>query len=793
MNYSKMATLLLASASMITVAAAAQDQTDAAAQADQEDQANTTRTLDKIVVSAEKREKSLQDTPLAVTAVDQQELEDRGVTEISELGSIAPNVTYSQSSGTTSDVSIYIRGLGQPDPILSSDSPVGLYIDGVNVARTTGASFELVDLERVEVLRGPQGTLFGRNTVGGAVSLITKGPAEEFGGTAQIGFGNLGYQFLRTTLDTGRLGDSGLAFKASYVHRERNGFFDDLNQPDERDGGSYKTDAFRIAASYDQGGPFTARYAYDFSDKSSVGNGYQLGGVSPALEAFLAQSPLVGGETANFSTDFLPNFRSDVSPLEEETQGHNLTLNYQFNDNITLRSITGYRKTDAESDGNDLDGTSGLRGFFVSPAIFVGVFQPLGFQDYDLLGGPDTIIPKTTRGQSQFSQEINLLGEYDDFNFVLGGYYFEEDANEALSVNLVIPIPNANPFPFPSDVDGSLVTINAFGVRLQNPLSYEHESESAAIFGQLTYNVSDRFRLTGGLRSTFDEKRLTRILPVAENVSSKSDRVNWLVSADYDVSDDTLAYARVSTGYRAGGTSARDDAGSPSFEPEDLTAYEVGLKTEFWENRARLNIAAFFSDYDNVQIGQFQPGTGGTLTETINAGKYTLAGIEAEFLANLTDNLTFNAAIGYVERDFKEFLITDATGAQIDRADETVLSFVPDLTANAGIEYNLPVDGFGTFRGRVDWLHRGDFGLSLFPVDDPLSDNLPGTGYDLLNARLTLTDLVFAPENIEVSFFADNITDEMYRVDSVDFGALGYSTFARGAPQTYGAELKFKF
>ena len=217
--------------------------------------------LEEIVVTAQKRTENLQDTPLAVSAVTSETIEQRGISDISSLTSIAPNLVVGMTGAGTANVAMFIRGIGEADTVLTADTPVGIYVDGVVLGRTSGAIFDLVDLERIEVLRGPQGTLYGRNTTGGAVNLISKKPGDRFGAEQLFSYGRFDLLQSKTTIDTGEWGSSGIRARATYLHKQRDGYVDNLLRSDSGDPGAYNIDAFRVAFGYGKGGALRLDYA----------------------------------------------------------------------------------------------------------------------------------------------------------------------------------------------------------------------------------------------------------------------------------------------------------------------------------------------------------------------------------------------------------------------------------------------------------------------------------------------------------------------------------------------------
>jgi iron complex outermembrane receptor protein len=321
------------------------------------------RGLDEIVVTAQKRSENLQSTPLAVSAITAEAIEQRGITDVSSLTAIAPNITVTTAPASSSNTAIFIRGIGDQEPVLTSDSPVSIYVDGVVLGRSTGAVFDLVDLERIEVLRGPQGTLYGRNTIGGAVNFITAKPAKEFGIKQRFSYGSFNQWQTRTTVDTGELGNSGVRAKLSYVHRQQDGYVNDPTAKSSRDPGALNIDAARVALSFDNGGPFRADYAFDFNHRESIAPAFQATVMRPDVLAYLNNSPSLGGAAPVISTKRKKRLALDNDGLlTDKVWGHTLTLEYDLGENTTLRSLTGYRNWKNIDRGDDLDGLSGILG-----------------------------------------------------------------------------------------------------------------------------------------------------------------------------------------------------------------------------------------------------------------------------------------------------------------------------------------------------------------------------------------------------------------------------------------------
>lgn len=740
--------------------------------------------LEEIVVTAQKRAENLQDTPLAVSALTTETLEARGITDVSGISSAAPNLTTTITPSSTTNIAVHIRGIGESDPVLTVDAPVGIYIDGIVIGRSAGAVFDLVDLERVEVLRGPQGTLYGRNTTGGAVNFITAKPADEFKASLGATYGNFDNIRSRMSVDTGELGDSGLRFKLSYAHKQRGGYADDLNQPDRRDPGAYNVDAYRIAARLDRGGPLRIDYAFDFNDSKSYSVPFQLAAVRPDIAAYLANSEALGGNPLIYSRDRIKALRLNQGQLRDEVMGHNLTVEYDVADNVTLRSLTGLRQWNNSVARTDLDGNDGLRGFTVSPAILTPsrLFIPTGVQEVDLFAA------RNNRRQEQFSQELNLLGKIgDSVDFVLGGFYFKEKSRENNPQQLTLVL--ASPAPIPL---GNGISTNYFGVPLTPQLVYRHTAESAAMFGQATVHVTDRLGLTGGLRYTQDKKHLDQTAALVRDLKEKYNRFNWAASIDYKVTDDVMLYGRIATGYKAGGFNPRSVGGS--FAPEDITSFEAGVKTELFDRRLRFNLTGFHSIYKDLQVSQFLAGSGGASSITVNAGKATYTGVEAEILARPAEGVTINATGGYVDRKYKSFVIRDAaTSALIDVADEARFQYSASTTGNVGVQYESDALSFGKLLARVDWTYRS--GIYFHPLDrlNPFNEEISDGPVGRFDARLALSEIDLGRSRATVALWGKNITNEDYLYSGIDFGSLGFAGIVYAEPRTYGIDVRLDF
>lgn len=741
--------------------------------------------LEEIVVTAQKRKENLQDTPLAISAVTAETIAARGIADVGDLSSIAPNLVINQTPESSTTPAIYIRGIGESEPLLTLDAPNAIYVDGVVVGRSTGAMFDLVDLERIEVLRGPQGTLYGRNTTGGAISLITARPADEFGLAQTLGFGEFSLFQAKTTVDTGELGTTGLRAKFSYLHKQRHGYIDNIMARGRNDPGAYNVDALRAAVSYDAGDVIRAFYAFDYNMRHSRSIPTQMAAVAPYMAGYLQASAQLGGAAPQISRQRLDRLALDHDgELTDRVLGHTLNLEFDLADSLQLRSITGYREWTNRVKESDLDGNANLVGFTVSPAILAPPYDfiPEGITPISLYDG------NNQRKQHQWSQEFNLIGSAgDSLEYVLGAFYFKEHARERDDANLTIVIPSDVPIDLAPGI-----SVPAFGVNIGTLLNYRHKSESKALFGQSTYKLSDRFSLTGGMRYTWDKKVLKQTAPVVTNDTATFGQLTWMATAKYDLTDDVSSYARVATGYKSGGFNPR--SGGDAFDPEKITSYEIGLKSELFDRRVRFNLAGFHTQYRNLQVSQFEAGSTGANTITVNAGKATYTGIEAELLAQLTDSLTLSGNVGYVDRKYKEYLFRDpATDEIINIADVARFSYSASTTANAGLEYRFPEIGFAMMKARLDYIYRGRIYFHQLDAISPFNRVLSDGGVSTFDGRITLSDVAAGSAQMSLALWGKNLLNKNYLVSGIDFGSLGFGVVSFAEGRSWGVDLTVRF
>ncbi len=701
--------------------------------------------LDDVKVTARRVEESIQDIPVAVTSFSREELEDAQAENLDSLNGAVPNMNLVQGRGSASSANIYIRGVGQPDALQTFDPGVGVYVDGVYMSRIQGALMSLHDVERIEVLRGPQGTLYGKNTIGGAVNVVTRRPNGESAGEVQLLGGSYGK--LSTSLYyKGALSDRTSA-SISALYRLDNGFVED------RLNGQHYNDRDNTSLRFLLNSQINDRLSVDFSlDYTDQENALSLG---------RSESALIALDFADLTTPVLLSlppsgeydFRGRTSFNNDENQelrhtGASFTLNYSINDQWDFKSITAQR--DLRSDSFiDIDATE-----FELGDVFVGV------------------------DQDQFSQEFQFL--FDNaggFNAVLGAYYLQEDV--------------------PSHQEAYADDFLQFGgvpLDFLRTIDDDLETTSYAVFAQGNWTLTDRWGLTAGIRYSKDDKDYRRTTstfstlgPFLEGTFAFQDSDSWdsvtpMFSVDYQISDNNMMYASVSKGFKSGGFNGRanGEADVSSFKPETVWTYELGGKAQFLDNRLRLNYALFTSDYEDFQARVAEDISS---FPVINAAELDISGAELELTWLLSASTSVYSSVGYLNSDYKKFF--DFRQPDLDRSDDTP-PFSPDWTFRIGMNHAMYLNGGAVLRFGINGNYTDDMYLS---VDN--QESLTQDDYWLFNAYATYD---FANPAWSVSIGGKNLGDEVYKVDAQEFSSVGnIQTAYYGDPRTWYAALNYRF
>lgn len=726
-------------------------------------QAQEARVLEVVEVTARQRTESLQDVPVAVTVMDESALQKTFAQNLGEMGAYAPNVTIGTVPGFNA-ASIAIRGVSTGDIPSTFDPAVTVAVDGFYLGHYQGSLLDMFDIEQIEILRGPQGTLFGKNTIGGVVNVSTKKPSGEFGVQAKFRVANEGRQDVMAAIDLPIVEDV-LAARVSLQQFDFDGFYE--NTVDGSSAGGQDLFAARAKFLLTPSEGFDAllsfEYIKDDSDTPMVVN------TTTALDAngnyggdaFYGFYPGRGaGGPANvplgdpFKTGLVSPDQhvagfaeaKNTDGHQEDVDGVYLTMNLDMLGG-TLTSISGYRGVDSDY-----------------------------YNDYV---GESVAIYATIRSvyRDTWSQEVRFAASLDNLDYVVGLYYQKNDMDYENYTSLG----DAHPF-----VPGLFLTADG-----------DQETTTYAFFGEASYNLSDVTSLTAGMRYS-DEEKDFRLRPlgfpdgVEVNESNSWDDITYRLGVDHALTETTMLYASFSTGFKSGGFN--EQAGTLtsaafSFDPEEAESFEVGMKADLLDNTLRLNIAAFVVEYSDLQLDSvisipIDPGQESVVT---NAGEMTSMGIEADIMWLATESLTIDATLGLLDAEYDKFdcnLDGDISNGNEDCSDLDVKR-TPETTASLGATYNIPLSSLGgAFDLNANATYTDAFFNDIFNTTASEHEEVT-----LLNASVSF---VTDDEDLRVSVFGRNITDEQYQTSGLGVANLwSFSTF--GNPATYGLEVEVKF
>ncbi|WP_372764538.1 TonB-dependent receptor [Litorivivens sp.] len=758
-------------------------------------------TIEEVIVTARKVEESLQDTPVSVAAFSSADLEQLGASEAKDVADFTPNLRMQKQSGSQDNYAMAIRGVSSGETALTIDPTVGVYMDGVYLARSTGLAFDIVDLKRIEVLRGPQGTLFGRNTIGGALNIITEKPNGEPGFKLALGAGDQGYNRVMASADSPDFGP--LAFKFSYMRKEAERELESLYNGKSL--GDNSGQYYRLAARWKVSDTVALDYIFDGSRRESNANTQQLSHVRPIYADPNGQ--FYGGryyEQAAASAsaerlEVLPLTNTDPDESNSDIDSHAVTLEWDVSEDLLVKSISNVREWNSAARGTDF-----------------GTFPVESTGDVvDLRSGSPSLVPAGTlvpifsalrdNYHRQITQEFQFTGKVLDerLSYTAGVYLFQEEATEDNPQQFVLPtsfIANAL-----TGLTLPPLAAAASATWLGAPFAYEMENASQAVYGQFTYNVFTDFDVTLGLRYTRDQKETTlqNNLDGGDTVRVTSDD-EWsnfspTFSLDYRFSDQLSSYLRIANGYRSGGYNVRaqtTSAFTTPFDPEEITSYEIGIKSDLFDRRLRLNVSLFQMDYTDRQIAQFEAGSGGASSVIVNAGESVTRGLEVESVFIPTPGLRLIANYGFLDVEYKEFIAGPvnpqtgfSSGANRDISDEVTENlYAPEHSGAVAVEYRMAPWSFGQLTLRVDatYVDAISFHPQLFLYDQT-------EAYSLLNARATLADIPMGSGNLKLALWGKNLSNEEYREFGIDFGLLGFAVNNYGVLRRAGIDLVYEF
>lgn len=719
------------------------------------------RAIQDIVVTARRRDETLQETPIAITAFSPAQLESKAAINIGDLQGAAPNVLITNQNSGAAAANISIRGLTFADVEKSFEPTVGVVVDGVFIGTNTGQFFDFFDISQIEVLRGPQGTLFGRNTIGGVINIRRTRPTGEFGGKFEASYGNYDSWAARAVVNA-PIVEGVLAAKAFYFHNQSDGYY--RHGITGKRVGKSNNENFGASFLFTPSSSFDAlltleKQVQDFEPvNSNITNGSEAFCNQGILDAVIGVPGLVRAAPArecnrNTGDDLYTVFGS---PTYSKYSAPAATLEMNLDlDAIKLTSVTGYRKS-SEDQTQDFDSSSG-------DYYFVNRLQKF----------------------RQFSQEIRGAGNISSgFDYVVGAYFYDSKYD-------LTQITRFAGFPAPTQV----VT---------------GTSQSYAFFGDFNLQLMEQVRLSFGGRWTHDKK--TNYNFVAPNQFPKAgysgSKFTPKIGLDYRPTDDLMVYASWSRGYRSGGLSGRGQtliSSTTPYGPETVDSYELGFKSAFLDKRLLFNVSGFYSKYNQLQQNTTIPISGGIGNETVvtNVGSATVKGIEAEITAKPVQGLTLNAAVGLLRSKFKNFLTRAPVNGVLTTFDYSAnnLIYNPRQTFSATADYVVPVD-FGELKFNVSYrniapydqqisLGRttvGSNGIIIVQGNDP---RVRSDRQGLLDASATV-QFDLSGHKARITAYGRNLADD--RGPNAALTVAGLFSFSSARePRTYGLQFGFEF
>ncbi|MFC3053168.1 TonB-dependent receptor [Kordiimonas pumila] len=715
--------------------------------------------IEEIVVSAQRRQESMQDIPVAVSALDAKRIRESGFEDIEDLSAVAPNLHISALWGTSSP-KIFMRGIGNNNFNQTAESKIAVYLDQVYLSAPSGQLFQMYDLERIEVLRGPQGTLYGKNATGGAISVYSKLPEMdgETDGYVSASYGN--YDAMKFEgAATVPLSET-LSARVAGTYSKRDGYLTDarngekVNDIDEW--------AARGIIRWQPNADVDLKLNIHGGGSSSTHNNSVHRGIFDPVAlgsgqfVKLSAADIIAGNGVDILGYQDPNPDPYVNTYEGDTfakidlVGVSLVGDFSFGDGYTITTVSGFEQSKRHvlQEGNGAPST-----------IFTIDWGPSTFRSY--------------------SQEIRLSSPDDGaFSWLIGAFAFTEkgDVNNfynMASVNFALGFDAFNQF-------------------------YVQHTDTYAAFAQGSYDITDKFTLTLGGRINYEKRDVdhqsyatdsarTSVFPgplfdvqLEESWSEWSGRA----ALDYKISDDILAFISMNRGFTSGGfnTGAFNDplGAAEIYNPEVILSYEAGLKTTLLNKRVRFNTTAFLYDYSDLQVFTFN-AAGQQFIE--NASDAEVKGLEFELQALVTQNLEIGVSAGFLDSEYKNF--TRANGATVEDLSGNKLIGAPSTQLNLVATYTLPTE-IGDFALRGDFSYTSNRYYDERELDEISSEGATTN----LNASLKWTS---KGENIEASLWARNLTNEVNIIDVVEVGLFGYQNVWYNTPRTYGISLSYMF
>ncbi len=748
--------------------------------------------LEEIVVTAQKREQAVSDVSVSVTAFSGDALRELNMTNSVDIAAQTPGLTIGTPVGEGNNPSITLRGVGLNDFNDNNEGPIAIYRDEVYQSAMPGLTFQLFDLERVEVLRGPQGTLYGRNATGGLVNFVSKKPGEEFGGYADLTFGD--YSQIKFEGAVGGALTDAIQGRLSIATNKHNGYVENRIGPDGNEADSI---AWRGQLNFDLQENLSVLFNVHSGETDVIAPKYQHEAVPGPVDVY----DYADTDGDNFAGEY---DRDGV--LNIESKGASMTINWS-GESFDIVSITAFEQVDK-------------------------IHQ----EDTDM--GPFPGIEPTFRADiEQFSQEIRFSGSSDKLTWVAGAYYFESDVKNRLDLNINffngfidfldnLPVDEGG-FYLPPPADFNLLSGVTGADFVTNPgdlvpwltydVDYTQDTESLALFGQLEYALSSRVTAIFGLRYTTEDRDFNYLnaygdrngdgsITAADGVLNEffdllqtdpvdptppeyfryqgdisNDNVSGKIGLDFRVTDDTLLFVNYARGFKSGGFNGGfldfSDGIVPTDTPYDeeiLNSYELGIKTVAAEGAVRFNATAFFYDYNDFQALTFSG-----LSQFIDNSDATIYGLDADLTWLPSSNWDIQLGASFLDTQVDEVFVQGQSVKDV----ENVLA--PDLTLNGLVRYELPLANEQSIAFQVDFNYQAE---QFFDITNSAVSK--EDSYTVYNARISYK----ISEPLRVAAWVKNLTDEEYRVYTFDFsGPAGFNQQFYAPPRWYGVSLNYQF
>lgn len=758
----KRKTLSLAIAcAMLPTIAWAQDAQPAAEPAQATTPAARKATLETVTVTARKREETLQEVPVAVTAFTAESLDKLQIEDLGDLDAQVPNLTVYAARGSSSTITAYIRGVGQSDPLWGVDPGVGIYMDDVYIARPQGGLLDVFDVDRIEVLRGPQGTLYGKNTIGGAIKYVSRALTPDVQGFGSVAIGNYGQRDFKAGIGGGLGGNDALRARVAVADMHRDGFGENLVTGE--DVSDKDITAFRLSLGAYVTDEFDLQFNLDHVDDTSGVRAAQMLAPNPFAPSLFAPNPLAPENAPLVDNRF--DVRNGMPNINDtEMLGVSATANYRFSEDLTFKYVWAKRESDTETN-----------------------------IDFDTLQAKVADV-KAFYSDEQTTNE--LQANYDAggrARGVMGIYAFDGSA-------------------------GGQVLNNFFNLSFGDTQGTVY-TQSTAVYADWTFDLTSQLKLDIGARYTDETKHavvanrcysndtfttiancagLTTPVAAGFDKSIRFKNTSPKISLDYQVNDDLMVYALATRGFKSGGYNIRAQStavprSAEPFQDEQVDSYEIGSKMGLLDQTLFLNAAYFYNDYKDIQLSVFtgytlpngQPAFFGDFT---NAGQGTVQGLEFEYQWLASDHFTLSGNLAWLDAQFDEYMFK---GFNI--ADQQEFTNAPDFSGAVNLEYRTPVGDMGELSARMTYSYQSEVTATTEVTRDPVTgvvtNPITQDGYGLLNAGVAWR----FDDHWSLSLQGTNLTDKEFLTTGYVIPALGVRTGFYGNPRQYSLTLKYDF